>query len=353
MSSKRSWFPLTVVGPAPDEHGDMICLSNPLLKRRVLINHPVWLQALAHLYRDSDEATPAVVGHLEMLGFLTDTSIDPQWKADIAHWEGRGWGPALDYYLWSRNCEYSDLDQNPETLRDNIRRQLNQAPPPTERSFPGGISLAAPEALPSDVTLGEVMIRRKSVRKYSGRPVSQAKLSAILWYGLARVRQLRKLNLSDDPIYFLRSYGSAFDAYLVVYGVDELEPGVHWYDIRQHTLAQLSRGDLRMEMREILFGMRAPLTAAWTLVFVVDFERYAWRYRHERALRNLYIEAGRIAHETILAGWAMNVGSVPTPATRDRRIEALLQLEEGRQSVVYTVTFGDLPGPAGETQGGT
>jgi nitroreductase len=96
-------------------------------------------------------------------------------------------------------------------------------------------------------------------------------------------------------------------------------------------------------MARILLGMRAPETAAWTLVIVSDFAQYQWRYRHERALRHLYMATGRIAQRILVVGHTYGLGSLPTPAMHDLDCCDLLGIDAETHAPVYSLTMGPTP----------
>ena len=177
-------------------------------------------------------------------------------------------------------------------------------------------------------------------------PETQASLSTILWNGLDGVRRTRTAAAREiDLLGDLLSYGVAFDFYIIIYAVEALNPGVYFYDLSTHQLILLREGNLRDEMRECMLGQAAPKTAAWTIVMVADFAQYHWRYRHERGLRNLYIEAGRLAQNLILWAASYELASLPTPAIRDRQASKLLGIRWPRQAPIYTLTMGKMRDP--------
>jgi hypothetical protein len=99
-------------------------------------------------------------------------------------------------------------------------------------------------------------------------------------------------------------------------------------------------GNHREAMIGVLQGMRSPKTAAWTLGLVADFPRYQWRYRHEHALRRLYVEAGFVGQELLALGLAYNLGTLVTPAQKDSAYLDLHGLTADRYAPVYTLTMG-------------
>jgi SagB-type dehydrogenase family enzyme len=143
----------------------------------------------------------------------------------------------------------------------------------------------------------------------------------------------------------------AFDFHLVVFSVAGLEPGIYRYRVAEHDLVHQSHDELRARMRSVLIGMKAPQTASWTLLVSADFAQYQWRYRHERALRHIYMASGRIAQRVLLVGHAYGLGTLPTPATRDFPTIELLQLDPTRQAPIYTLTMGRQRARKGERHG--
>jgi SagB-type dehydrogenase family enzyme len=144
----------------------------------------------------------------------------------------------------------------------------------------------------------------------------------------------------------LNSYGVAFDFYIVVFEVESLTSGIYFYDLRDHAVLLLRSGTFRPVMTGLLSNQAAPDTAGWTILLVADLPQYQWRYRHERALRNLYLEAGRIGQHLILTSTLFGLATLPTPALADRDLSALLQLDPVRQTPIYSLTMGLDPHPA-------
>jgi SagB-type dehydrogenase family enzyme len=187
------------------------------------------------------------------------------------------------------------------------------------------------------------LLARRTTRVYGRRVIDATTLSAVLFHGFADVRARRSLPIKDELDYLGR-YGVAFDIFVVVYPIEGLDPGVYFYGLEDHVLDQRSDGDYREAMVEILCGMKSPETASWTIVLTVDFPRYQWRYRHERALRHLYMASGRIAQRVLLVAQAYGLGTLTTPATMDRACCALLALDCEREAPIYTLTMGPFPG---------
>jgi SagB-type dehydrogenase family enzyme len=335
-----TWQPLVVM--RPDDSPDRVCLSDPLNGQRVTVP----LDALLDVLTRPTGASPAGRQLAQVLrdrGWWPARPLDPTVMAALKRWWTRGWHPSLGYYLWSRHRRQIDLADGDGTVRRQVLRQyaVDEPLPPRIAVTGDPVGLPAPSPVP-DTALGDVLMARRTVRGYAPVPVAAQTLGDVLYHGLSDVRAIRDLSV-DDELNLLRSHGTPFEFYVANYRTEGLAPGIHHYDIRNHTLTPVDLGDHRPRMARILLGMRAPETAAWTLVIVGDFAQYQWRYRHERALRNLYMAAGRIAQRLIVVGHTYGFGSLPTPATHDLDLCDLLGVDAETHTPVYTLTMGPVP----------
>jgi SagB-type dehydrogenase family enzyme len=331
--------PLLTLRPPLSDQGDVVVLSDAWHRRRVQVKRLALLDWLTSVFTGTAPPTE-FAAELEKRGLLNE-EIDADSAKHILHWWQREWHPSLEYYLWSRKATYVDEhDVSGEHRRETLQHYLVQDAPPA-RLKPVGerCTFPTPTPPPENVTLGEVLMQRRTMRRYIPEPVTDQVFSSVLWFGLDEIRRVRQLPL-DDVLNYLRSYGVAFDVYIVVYSIEGFAPGVYYYDLTQHSVVRIRCGDYRQHMNHILQEMGAPNTASWTIVFVADFAQYQWRYRHERALRNLYIEAGRLGQQLLLVGMSYGLGTLPTPATRDCDVSALLEIDQLRQAPIYTLTMG-------------
>ena len=307
--------------------------------KRFLIKRKDLFEALCNSF-----AKKPIPQHLKPIlesGIVDNTELSADDVVKVKHWWDRGWHPSLDYYLWSRYGHYCDEhDPTKERRRETIQNYLKIGWPPP-RLMPKGDSSQLPEPQEPlwNATLGERLLQRRSVRKYISDPVSSAVLSSVLWHGLHETRCFRKRPI-EGPTDYLKSMGSAFDFYLVIYDVNNINPGAYYYDIVDHTLTPIKSGNFRKAMLKILRLMPAPATAMCTLVLVADFAQYQWRYRHERALRHLYFESGRIAQKALVTAMQYNLGVLLTPAQVDSKLIELLDIDRVRQCPIYTITMG-------------
>lgn len=310
-----------------DAWGDgRVSISNPMTHRRVLVRPQQAAEWIAGAHSKIDESLSG------------EPVVDDPGRQGELHWQERAWDWALPYYLWSRRGEFLDRDDQTAAAPLLETYRLADGDVPLPRRAPAtALPLPAPE-LTSGPSLHEVLLRRATVRRFRDRPMPVNLLGGLLWASFAGVRRLRAS--SSDVREPLRSFASAVDFALIVYDVTGLGSGLWWYDVGSHRVWGHQPGDFRTEVNDVLWRQGPPLSASGTLVLIADFERYQWRYRHERALRNLYIDAGRLAHAFLLVAAASRVGCFVTPATDDTRLSDFLALDLDREGPLYTITFG-------------
>lgn len=264
--------------------------------------------------------------------------VDDPGDDDRQHWHDRNWSWSIDYYLWSRRIDF--VDRNSTDVQAAVLaqyREVDGSPPSPRTASDDAIALADPSSLPH-VPFRDVALRRATVRAFRTDPLTQGVFSSILWRGLEPIRRARLAEVSQrDP---MMSFGAAFDFVVLAYRVEDIRPGAYWYDPTRNALTLIRYGAFDAEFDAIIWGQGPPLTAAATLIVVADFHRYQWRYRHERALRNLYVDAGRTIHPLLLVAAAHHVGCFPTPATNDTRLAELLGVNHPHEAPLYSMTFG-------------
>jgi hypothetical protein len=92
------------------------------------------------------------------------------------------------------------------------------------------------------------------------------------------------------------------------------------------TLNLIKVGNFRHEMSQGLIGQQGPKLAACTISIVGDFERYMWRYRHERALSLLWIDAARVMSSIIWSATSCDLKMQISPAVIDETFLEFLNL---------------------------
>jgi SagB-type dehydrogenase family enzyme len=173
--------------------------------------------------------------------------------------------------------------------------------------------------------------RRKSIRHYSGKPLSREQLSYLLWASGGIQRKERGHAFRTAP-----SAGALYpiETYLVVDAVDGIPAGVYHYSVRTHGLEELRLGQLGHDVVVAALNQKMCIEAAVIFIWTAVFYRSKWKYE-ERAYRYIYLDAGHIAGNLALAAAAVGLGTCQVGALFDDEVNNIIGVDGKDESVVY------------------
>jgi len=192
----------------------------------------------------------------------------------------------------------------------------------SEASHSGNtIALPAPDTT-GTLTLEHTLLHRRSVRDFTGHPLSLMQLSQVLWatQGVTRPQEGKRTAPSAGALY-------PMELYAVVGAVEDIEPGVYKYMPESHALLMHHPGDARTELS------RATGTQQWIaktpviLALCGVYERVTTKYG-DRGIRYTHIEVGCVAENVYLQAAALELGTVLMGAFRDAVVRQVLDLPE-------------------------
>ncbi|MBI2908847.1 MAG: SagB/ThcOx family dehydrogenase [Chloroflexi bacterium] len=209
--------------------------------------------------------------------------------------------------------------------------------PPLYKDYPSG----RPTALPKDfryrgLSVEEAIQRRRSLRDYSGRPLTMEQLSLLLHSGYG----------ITEPSYPLRASPSAgalypLETYPVVNSVAGLARGVYHYRPKDHSLDLVKEGDFRSLLMTFTGGQDMVLQASVVLVITAIFQRTRWKYE-DRAYRYVLLDAGHLGENLYLEATSMGLGVCGIGAFLDEQINHLVGVDGKEEATVYLVSIGTL-----------
>jgi SagB-type dehydrogenase family enzyme len=189
---------------------------------------------------------------------------------------------------------------------------LVKLPPPRQRS---------------EISLEEVLAKRRSVRSFSSTKLNWEEIGQLLWaaQGITEKSQGLRTAPSAGALYPLEMY--------VV-----MEADVYHYQPRDHQLQRILESNVRNELAGAVLGQESVKDAPAVFVIAGVFERTAWKYG-ERSQRYVHLEAGHAAQNLLLQATALGLGAVPVGAFRDEQVEKLLKLPKD-QKALYLIPVG-------------
>jgi len=147
-----------------------------------------------------------------------------------------------------------------------------------------------------------------------------------------------------NPSYLLRTAPSAgalypVETYLAVHRVTGVAPGLWHLHIPDFSLELLTSGDLRRPLVEACLSQQFLGTAAAAFIWTGILNRAMVKYR-ERAIRYLFLDAGHICQNLMLAATALGLGCCPVGAFFDEEVEHLLQVDGREEVALYLAAVG-------------
>jgi len=181
--------------------------------------------------------------------------------------------------------------------------------------------------LKGTVTLEEALAERRSVREFTGDPLTVEELSQLLW---------ATQGITDPQGY--RTAPSAGALYpLEVYVITS--EGIYHYDPSRHRLTLHQPGDFRPGLHAVALRQGPVLTAPVVFVITAVYERTEAKYGKERSPRYVHLEAGHAAQNLLLQAVALDLGAVPIGAFIDEKVKEALALPYNHQPI-YVIPVG-------------
>lgn len=185
------------------------------------------------------------------------------------------------------------------------------------------------------LSVEEALAKRRSIREYKDEGLTIEEVSQLLWaaQGITEPRRRFRAAPSAGATYPLETYTVFREG-----GVEGFEAGVYHYEPRDHSLTQLSLGDVNEELMEAAVDQEWVGKAPLNIVLTAIFERTTWRYG-ERGIRYVYMEAGHVGENIYLQATAMGLGTVVVGAFYDEEVREILGIPE-EETPLYIIPVG-------------
>ncbi|MGI5271148.1 SagB/ThcOx family dehydrogenase [Nonomuraea sp. CA-218870] len=219
-------------------------------------------------------------------------------------------------------------------------RRLTRRP---GKRYGGAQVIALPRPEPLDMPLHQAIAARRSVRRFSARPLTVPDLAALLMLSAGLPD-----GAGDAERTTLRAAPSAgglhpTEIYVIARAVDGLEPGVYHYRANDHVLEALDLDATAPgRLAEASSYPEILKTAAATLVLTAVFGRTTLKYG-ERAYRFVVLEIGHVAQNVLLVASALGCGAVPIGGFVDDEVHAILDVDGVDEASLYLLPVGHLP----------
>jgi SagB-type dehydrogenase family enzyme len=186
--------------------------------------------------------------------------------------------------------------------------------------------------------LNDVLMNRKSIRDFSEKSVNIQELSYLLWASTGIQRKEFGYDYRTAP-----SAGALYpiETYLIINNVEDMPKGVYHYLIKDHSLEELKLGGYYFEIAKATLDQEMCATAGIVFIWTAIFNRSKCKYG-QRAYRYIYLDAGHIAQNLILASTSLNLGSCPIAAFYDEEVNNIICVDGVEESVLYMCVVGNI-----------
>ena len=232
------------------------------------------------------------------------------------------------------------LKETRYTRRTMAARALAYPQAPLYKEYPDASERLSldPESGRRAADLWQAVAARRSQRDYRERPLTQEELAALLWATQGITGAMGGYHFRASP-----SAGALYpvETYLAVHQVEGVTPGIWHFQVLDFTLELVAAGDFRQPL--VAAGLSQSFLGEAGAVFIWTgvLNRARWKYR-ERVVRYLFLDAGHICQNLMLAATALNLGVCPVGAFFDEEVERIVGVDEAEEVALYLAAVGPL-----------
>lgn len=189
------------------------------------------------------------------------------------------------------------------------------------------------------LNLEKIIKNRRSIRKFSNKPISLNDISRILFYSSGLTYLHHNWNKTR------RAYPSAgarypLELYLIILKETKgLKKGIYHYNVRKHALELLLAGDYKVKICEYV-NQKWVKRASVIIIITAIFDRTKIKYG-ERGYRYVFLDAGHLSQNIHLISTGLNLGCCAIGGFLDNEIGELLDLDNEKEAVIYINVIGN------------
>lgn len=186
------------------------------------------------------------------------------------------------------------------------------------------------------LSVEEAILKRRSVREYSEKPLSISEVSHILFsaYGITHI--VNGFELRASP-----SAGALYpiEIYFAAHNIEGINEGIYHYIPQNHSVEIIKKGNFREEILKACLSQETFLTSSLTIIYTAVFRRTTSKYG-ERGYMYIYIEVGHIAQNVALQCVSLGLSSCVVGAFYENKINKIIGVDGKEQSSIYIQTIG-------------
>lgn len=217
-------------------------------------------------------------------------------------------------------------------------------PPQWKRIYPKTYPRFNTIELPKEIDIithrfADVLLSRKSERKFNNKPVTFNDLSALLFYSAGIIPNSG--NNIDNSRRFYPSAGARYplEIYIESNNIESLPKGLYHYNPINHSLDILIKNKNLKTIVTKLTGQDWVSKAQFVIFISAIYERTKNKYG-ERGYRHILIETGHLGQNIYLVATSLGLKVCAIGGFIDDKINRLIDIDEEYEAVLYTLAVG-------------
>jgi SagB-type dehydrogenase family enzyme len=206
------------------------------------------------------------------------------------------------------------------------------------------VDLAKPDTLLlGNAPLADVIVQRRSTRRFSKASLDNEELSFLLWCTQGISETVR--DDAGEILHHLRTVPSGgarhpLETYLAIHRVDGIRPGVYRYLPDSHSLLLVAEAsDLPALMTRLCYGQAYAGEASVVFIWAAIPYRTEWRYGYI-AHRMIAMDAGHVCQNLYLAAESIGAGACAMLAYDQEGTDSLIGVDGSDEFAIYLAAVG-------------
>ncbi len=184
-------------------------------------------------------------------------------------------------------------------------------------------------------SLEQALLKRRSIRNYSKKPLSINEVSQLLW-------SAQGITDKEKSFRTVPSAGALYpvETYLIVNNVENVEQGIYKYDVEEHKIVMIRKGYFNEQLSFAALNQSCVKDASVIVILCADYAKTTRRYG-DRGIKYVHIEIGHSAQNVQLQTVSLNLGSVVVGAFDDEKVKKILNISN-TEHPLYIIPIGKL-----------
>ena len=250
------------------------------------------------------------------------------------------WPLASSYYHFSTKIEESLTPEEGRLYYEKYLKGRKQ--PPIYKTYPDRPRIRLQADSGPEAPFFGTLRRRRTVREFTGKPITFIQLSRIVYNTWGRVShfQSRAYGLLLHKTSPSAGSRHPVETYAIVNNVDGLMPGLYHYSVEDNSLELLKTGDFAAKCVKFCAGQEWTRNANVVFFMTAVVARTAWKYRVPRAYRAFLLDVGHLSEAFLLVSNALGLGAFCVGIVCETLIERELGIDGVAEAVLFAVGAG-------------